>query len=152
MVGSDATYAAIGGGSAGGVCPPSFGLSSGWPSSSFAGVSMPCQSAGVSGARPCAMRALSHCGLGAPNSHDAATSRHALGRRGWIVQRERTPISASRAMQRGAPCEVPFIARSCRRRGSVSSGGTVPPRAGSASDQWSATRKWAQQAPQARQG
>ena len=98
------------------------------------------------------MRALSHCGLAAPDSQDAGTSRHTLGRCGWIEQRERTPISASRAMQRGDSCEVPFITRSWRRIGSVSSGGTVPPRAGSASDQWKLIRKWAQQAPQVRQG
>ena len=98
------------------------------------------------------MRALSHCGLAAPNSHDAGTSRQTLGRCGWIVQRERTPMSASRATQRGDACEVPFITRSWRRSGSVSSGATWPPMAGSASDQWKLIRKWAQQAPQVRQG
>lgn len=98
------------------------------------------------------MRALSHCGLGTPNSHDASTARQTLGRTGWMLQRERTPISASRAMQRGFACELPRITRSCRRNGSVSSIGTVPPSPGSASDQWKLIRKWAQQAPQVRQG
>lgn len=69
-----------------------------------------------------------------------------------MLQRERTPISASSAMQRGDSCEVPRITRSWRRSGSVSSMGTWPPSAGSASDQWKLIRKWAQQAPQERQG
>ena len=98
------------------------------------------------------MRALSHCGLGAPNSHEASTSRHTLGRTGWMPQRERTPISASSATQRGAACDVPRITRSWRRNGSVKTMGTMPPKSGSASDQWKLIRKWAQQAPQLRQG
>ena len=98
------------------------------------------------------MRALSHCGLATPNSHDASTARHTLGRTAWMLQRERTPISASSATQRGADCDVPCITRSWRRNGSVSSIGTMPPSPGSASDQWKLIRKWAQQAPQVRQG
>ena len=38
------------------------------------------QSSGVNGASPCATRALSHCALGAPDSHEGATSRHTEGR------------------------------------------------------------------------
>lgn len=98
------------------------------------------------------MRALSHCGLATPNSQDASTARHTLGRTGWMLQRERTPISASSATQRGLACAVPRIASSWRRSGTVSSGGTTPPMPGSASDQWKLIRKWAQQAPQVRQG
>ena len=44
------------------------------------------------------------------------------------------------------------MTRSCRRSGSVRSIGTVPPSEASASDQWKLIRKWAQQAPQVRQG
>ena len=98
------------------------------------------------------MRALSHWGLATPNSHDASTARQTLGRTGWMPQRERTPISATSATQRGDACEVPRITRSWRRSGSVSAMGTTPPRSGSASDQWKLIRKWAQQAPQDRQG
>ena len=135
----------MGGGRAGGTLPLSSGPSSlaGWSQA---------QSAGVSAAMPCAIRALSHCGLGAPNSHDASTARQTLGRTGWMLQRERTPISASSATHRGSACEVPRITRSWRRKGSVSSRGTTPPSPGSASDQWKPIRKWAQQAPQVRQG
>jgi acyl-CoA synthetase (AMP-forming)/AMP-acid ligase II len=61
-------------------------------------------------------------------------------------------MSASSATQRGLGCDVPRITRSCVRSGSVSSNGTIPPSAGSASDQWKLTRKNAQQAPQVRQG
>src|SRR5690606_37557752 len=58
------------------------------------------QSAGVSGARPWAARARSHWGLAWPYSHEASTSRQTLGRWGWMVQREYTPMSASSATQR----------------------------------------------------
>ena len=42
------------------------------------------QSAGVSGGRPCARRALSHCALAAPIPTTPATSRHAVGRCEWM--------------------------------------------------------------------
>ena len=55
-------------------------------------------------------------------------------------------------MQRGLRAQVPRITARCASNVSVSSRGTVPPSAGSASDQWKDTRKAAQQAPQDRHG
>lgn len=133
----ECAQAAIGGGTTGGALP----LSSGLPSASLAAASRPRQWAGVSAGKPWARRARSHWGLACPNSHDAGTAAQTLGRTGWMLQRERTPISASRAMQRGAACAVPRIAHSWLRSGSVSATGTMPPSVGSASDQWKAMRK-----------
>src|SRR5690348_3037715 len=63
-----------------------------------------------------------------------------------------SPTTPCKATQRGCAALVPRIARRCGSSFSVSSGGTRPPREASASDQWKATRKNAQQAPQRRQG
>ena len=75
------------------------GLSSGC-SLSLAGASRQRQSAGVRAGMPCAMRERSHCELARPNSQEASTSRQTEGRRGWMVQREYSPMRASSATQR----------------------------------------------------
>src|SRR5690606_40100303 len=51
-----------------------------------------------------------------------------------------------------AAARARVVAARCGSSFSVSEAGVDPPMKGSLSDQWKATRKWAQQAPQARQG
>jgi hypothetical protein len=122
--------------SAGAGDPPVFGQTLSTRSSRSAPASPP-----VSAGSPCARRALSHCALASPDSHDAATSRHACGRSEWIVQALRTPMSASSASQRGCLVQqVPRIATWWPSMRSVISGGTRPPSDGSASDQCRLTR------------